>query len=134
AKYSMTALLVTLGSRWYRTPGRAAAPLPNVEKVRKPKSRETISRASITMSKEDSRQLQSLNHCFVPVTIVPAEQTFSTWGNEAAAPRESDTIGSPTRKESSHGTLCWTGCLDERDARLRCRSRWRRCAGDNGDD
>jgi hypothetical protein len=49
-----------------------------VEKVRKPKSRETISRASITMSKNDSRQRRSLNHCFAPATIVPAEKTFST--------------------------------------------------------
>jgi hypothetical protein len=58
----------------------------SVEKVRKPKSRETISRASITMSKEDSRQLQSLNHCFVPVTIVPAEQTFSTQSTHSGNP------------------------------------------------
>jgi hypothetical protein len=49
-----------------------------VEKVRKPKSRETISRASITVSKDDSRYRLSLNHCFAPAAIVAAEQTFST--------------------------------------------------------
>lgn len=49
-----------------------------VEKVRKLKSRETISRVSIAMSKDDSKQRQSLNHCFVAAAIVSAEQTFST--------------------------------------------------------
>jgi hypothetical protein len=50
----------------------------SVEKARKLKSRGTISRSSIAMSKDDSKRRQSLNHCFVPATIVPAEQTFST--------------------------------------------------------
>jgi hypothetical protein len=30
------------------------------------------------MSKDDSMQRQSLNHCFVPATILPAERAFST--------------------------------------------------------
>jgi hypothetical protein len=47
------------------------------EKVCKPKSRETISPLSIAISKDDSRQRHSLNHCFVQATIAPAESTFS---------------------------------------------------------
>jgi hypothetical protein len=50
----------------------------SVEKVRSLKSRGTISRASRTMSKDDSRYLLSLNHCFAPAPIVAAERTFST--------------------------------------------------------
>lgn len=49
-----------------------------VEKVRKSNSRETISRASITVSKDDSRYRLSVNHCFAPAAIAAAEQTFST--------------------------------------------------------
>ena len=50
----------------------------SVEKVRKLKSRETIGRALIVVCKNDSRQRLSLNQCFVPETIAPAEPTFST--------------------------------------------------------
>src|SRR4030095_17072596 len=55
---------------------------------------------------------------------------FQHWVMGRLLFRESDTIGSQCDEESSHGILCRTGCLDERDAHLRCRSRRRRCAGD----
>jgi hypothetical protein len=65
-----------------------------VEKVRKSNSRETISRASITVSKDDSRYRLSVNHCFAPAAIAAAEQTFSNqYPPQAAIERSGDLNG-----------------------------------------
>jgi hypothetical protein len=58
------------------------------------------------------------------------QNTFATWSNEAAALGSPIRLASQCEKESSHGILCRTGCLDEGDARLRCRRRGRHRPGD----